>query len=174
MERKDIITSQLLFTHSPQVNLLNVCKWNNGITENCNCFVHVLEIGSSATTMEGISPSLFLKSRIVKKVMDTIMSLVLWVFYSLNKAFVSLLINGLSLHNWLPLLVQWNFSLIINGAMRLFILHLHFFFISNSAALNQCAGSSLGYLYWINYKCEKYSFYANTQKRLVFPHSLLS
>lgn len=109
MERKDIITSQLLFTHSPQVNLLNVCKWNNGITENCNCFVHVLEIGSSATTMEGISPSLFLKSRIVKKVMDTIMSLVLWVFYSLNKAFVSLLINGLSLHNWLPLLVQWNF-----------------------------------------------------------------
>lgn len=60
-------------------------------------------------------------------------------------------------------------SLIINGAMSLFILHLHFFFISNSAALNQCAGSSLGYLYWINYKCEKYSFYANTQKRLVFP-----
>lgn len=63
-------------------------------------------------------------------------------------------------------------SLIINGAMSLFILHLHFFFISNSAALNQCAGSSLGYLYWINYKCEKYSFYANTQKRLVFPLTL--
>lgn len=63
-------------------------------------------------------------------------------------------------------------SLIINGAMCLFILHLHFFFISNSAALNQCAGSSLGYLYWINYKCEKYSFYANTQKRLVFSPTL--